>query len=382
MSITRRKFLENVGAGSMAALALPSGKNLSMAPDSGQPSSAAVEPSPDHPLRLNLNESAFGPSSKVAEILKDTSAITQYPDVAWETLRNEIATFHGVRREQVVLGCGSSEVLRAVAAVLLGPGKKLVMASPTYELIADEAQNSGAQIERVPLNHEYQHDLNAMLAQTAGSAGVVYICNPNNPTGSLTFRKNLEQFLAQVPETFTVVIDEAYHHYVDETPIYESFIDHPDKNPRLIVTRTFSHVYALAGARVGYAVTSPDLAQKISARCLRFNLNAPGAQAATAALRDAAYVRDCSERNRNIRQEFLNQVNARMLRAIDPHANFVFLNANRPATEVIDSFIDENILIGPAFQQMGNYIRVSLGTPAEMAEFWRAWDQMSPKMDM
>jgi histidinol-phosphate aminotransferase len=381
MSITRRKFLTDVSAGS-AAFAIPSARGFSIAPDSGQPSSAAAVPSPDHPLRLGLNESAFGPSPKVAEILKDMSGINDYPDVAWESLRDEIAGFHRVSREQVVLGCGSSEILRAVTAVLLDHGKKLIMASPTYELMAEEAQNSGAQIERVPLNHEYGHDLNAMLARTADSAGVVYICNPNNPTGSLTFRKNLEDFLLELPPTFTVVIDEAYHHYVDETPIYSSFIDHPVDNPRLIVTRTFSHIYALAGARVGYAITSPDLARKISSRCLRFNLNAPGAQAAIAALRDVAYVHDCSERNRNIRQEFLNQVNARMLRCIDPHANFVFLNANRPATEVIDFFIDENILIGPAFPSMGNYIRVSLGTPAEMVEFWRAWSYLSPKMDM
>ena len=171
-----------------------------------------------------------------------------------------------------------------------------------------------------------------------------------------------------------------------EVPIHRLYlrnlIDHPVDNPRLIVTRTFSHIYGLAGARVGYAISSPDLAARIGSKCPQFSLNAPGANAAIAALRDAAYIRDCSERNRNIRQEFLNQVNARMLRAIDPHANFVFLNANRPATDVIDSLIDENILIGPPFAAMESYVRISLGAPAEMVEFWRAWDRMSPKMDM
>jgi histidinol-phosphate aminotransferase len=180
-----------------------------------------------------------------------------------------------------------------------------------------------------------------------------------------------------------VLIDEAYHHYVAPTASYASFIDRPVNNDRVIVTRTFSKVYGLAGIRVGYAVASPETARTLLARCLPAGINVVAALAAVSALDDTAYVRTCVKRNADSRQEFFNQANARMLRAIDSHANFVMMSAQRPATEVVEHFKKNGIEIGRPFPPLDNYIRVTLGKPAEMAEFWRVWD-LAPahKMEM
>jgi len=180
-----------------------------------------------------------------------TSLANRYPDSEWDGLANRIAQVHRVVPEQVVLGCGSSEILRLAATSFLSPGKKLVMASPTWNLMADFARSSGAEVVAVPLNREFAHDLTTMLAHIDNSTRLVYVCNPHNPTGSLTRRDDLIAFIHRVPSTIYVVIDEAYHDYVGGTSRDASLIDQTVDDGRVIVTRTFSGIYGLAGLRVG-----------------------------------------------------------------------------------------------------------------------------------
>ena len=171
-----------------------------------------------------------------------------------------------------------------------------------------------------------------------------------------------------------MVIDEAYHQYAGGSGAYMSFIDRPSDNPRVIVTRTFSSAYGLAGARVGYAVTSPSAVEKMVREALPFALNRAGMFAASTALADREHIESCTNRNFNDRQEFMNQVNARMLRALDSHSNFVCLNVMRPAVEISEHYRKNNFVLPPLIPSMPNYLRISLGTPEEMREFWRVWD--------
>src|SRR5206468_11478150 len=149
-------------------------------------------------------------------------------------------------------GCGSAEILRMAADAFLGFGKKIIVARPTFELMSDCARGAAAEVVAIPLTRDYSHDLSAMLARCDSSTGLVYICNPNNPTGTLTRRRDLEAFVRQLPEKTFVLIDEAYHHYVGESSDYASFIDRPNDDGRVIVTRSFSKIHGLAGMRVGY----------------------------------------------------------------------------------------------------------------------------------
>jgi histidinol-phosphate aminotransferase len=330
------------------------------------------------PVHLDRNENAYGASEKaIAAIRESASQANRYPEPTG-ALQEALASQHVVDAEQIVVGCGSSEVLRMVANAFLSQGKKLILASPTFELIRRYAQARKATVVEVPLRKDYSHDLNAILEVARKGSGLVYICNPNNPTGTLTGRKEIESFLDNLPPTFHAVMDEAYHHYAGGSGAYTSFIGRPADNPRVIVVRTFSKAYGLAGVRVGYAVALAETAKKVGADGLPFGLNRTGVMAAAAALGDPQYIAECARKNADDRQEFFNQVNARMLRALDSHTNFVCLNIMRPAAEILEHYRKNNFLLAPPIPRMPTYLRISLGKPDEMREFWRVWDLLGP----
>jgi histidinol-phosphate aminotransferase len=374
MSISRRSLLLRLGATAVAGAAVQPLGDLSFA-QVPEPSEGVSRP--PHRIFLDRNENAYGPSENVLTVLREASSSSnRYPRTEYEVLLAKIAALHAVTPEQIVLGCGSSEILRLAATALLAPGKRLVQAVPTCPLLGRFARSAAMEVIDVPINKRHQHDLDAMLARAGHSAALVYICNPNNPTASLTPRKDIENFIRKLPAKATVLIDEAYHHFVIPNSEYASFLDHPVDDPRIIVCRTFSKIYGLAGLRVGYAVTSTNLARRLSAQRLPFGISVIAAKAAAAALEDSEYIRLSAKRNADDRQEFMNRVNIGMLRAIDSHTNFVMMDAMRPPDQVIEHLEKNNIVIGPPIPLMDKYVRVSLGTPGDMQEFWRVWDQM------
>lgn len=378
MAISRRHLLRRIGAAAAAATAVPSFAEASLGAALAGDASSATGGVAGGLIRLNRNENARGPSATVIATMLDAAqtAAHRYPDIEVEALRNRIAQFHGLPPDRVVLGCGSGEILRIAADTFVGSRRSLIVAQPTFELIAAYAKRAGADIVAVPLSKDFSHDLPAMLARSNAATGLVYICNPNNPTGSLTRRRDLEAFIRELPETTCVLIDEAYHHYVGESPDYASFIDRPVDDNRVIVARSFSKIYGMAGLRAGYAVATPETARRLASCRLHENINIVAARAAVAALDDQEYVRTSVTRNVDDRQEFVNQAHARMLKPIDSQTNFVMMNVERPALEVIERFRQYGILLPPPVPSFEKYIRVSLGTPAEMREFWEVWDLM------
>jgi histidinol-phosphate aminotransferase len=373
MPTTRRTFFRNVAVGAAVSATPPSLADLAFS--ELVPASRASEPG--GPIILSRNENAYGPSQKVIASMQDALHFAnRYPDPAVNALHQRIAESHSIKPEQLVLGCGSGEILSITASSFLGPGKTLITAVPTFESIGRCAKALGAQVVEIPLDKNFSHDLPAMLARSDASTALVYICNPNNPTASLTPRQDLEGFIRKLPPSTTVLIDEAYHHFVSATPDYTSFIDKPMNDDRVIVARTFSKVFGLAGIRVGYAVGAPEKIQSLSARRLPEGLNAVGARAALVAYDDLEYVRMSEKRNAADREEFFNQAKSRKIQGIASYANFAMLKTNRPAVEVIDHFKKNNIQIARLFPSMNTYVRVSFGTPPEMKEFWRVWDLM------
>jgi histidinol-phosphate aminotransferase len=382
MNLNRRNLLKQFGAG-IAASSLLAPRRTS-ADSSEFALDAKAPPQHQDPIRLDRNENAYGASPKAIAAIQETATGTsRYQDSS--VLLKSLADHHSqttsganhvIKPEQIVLGCGSSDVLRMAASAFLAPGAALIMATPTCDLIAQFGRSRGATITEIPLRHDHAHDLDAMLKNSNKSAasGLIYVCNPNSPTATLTTRQELEGFLAKVSPEFQVVIDEAYHHYAGSSGAYRSFIDRPSDNPRVIVTRTFSTAYGLAGARVGYAVASTSNAERMIREELPFALSRAGMFAASAALADRQHIEICTDRNSNDRQEFMNQVNARMLRTLDSHGNFVCLNVMRPAAEISEHYRKNNFVLAPLIPSMPTYLRISLGTPQEMLQFWRVWD--------
>ena len=374
MHVSRRSFFRRIGAGAVATAAIPALDSFALA--RGLAFTRARQPG--GPILLDRNENAYGPSVKVIAAIRDAAGSSNRYPRSTEEMEERLAHLHGVQRDQVVLTCGSGEVLRMAAEAFLGPGKKLIEPVPTFEALGKHAKNAGAEVVEVPLTKTYAHDLPAMLRNADAATGLVYICNPNNPTGSLTPREEIEDFLRRVPAGTHALIDEAYHHYVGASSSYASFLDRPVSDPRVIVARTFSKIYGLAGLRVGYAVAAPEVARKLAEERLPVGVNILGMQAAGVALDDTEHVRETAERNRNDRQEFMNQANDRMLQAIDSHANFVLLESGRRVDEVLEFFKKNGIILGRRIPSIEKYVRVSLGTPDEMAEFWRVWDMFLP----
>jgi histidinol-phosphate aminotransferase len=396
VSISRRNFFRNLGAGALVGAAAPALRGLPLPPGleespwgNSTPAGAAVAV---EPVLLYRNENPYGPSEKVLAVLRESASVgNRYPRTEYDTLLDKLATLHKVKREQIVLGCGSGEILCMAAMAFLKPGKRLVEAAPTFPALGKLAQTAGVEVADVPLNKRYEHDLPAMLDRVTGTstssksspgAGLVYIVNPNNPTGTLTPRKDIEAFIAKLPGDVTVLIDEAYHHFVTPGADYESFLDRPIADARVIVARTFSKIYGLAGMRIGYAVATPENAKRLATGFPGWSVSVVSARAASAALDDLDYARLGVKRNTDDRQEFMNQANARMLRCIDSQTNFVMMNPQRPPDEVIDHLKKRNILIGPKYPALDKYIRISLGKPEEMKIFWQAWDELPPTAKM
>jgi len=372
MPVSRRELIRRLGASAVAGAAMQSLGGISLgAPPLREADASLV------PVLLNRNENACGPSEKVLAVLREAATFSKrYPRTEYDSLVLKIAAAHAVKLEQVVLGPGLSAILRSAVTVFLGTGKKLVQASPTFPVLGEFAQRVGADVVDVHINKRYQHDLDAMLVRAGDSASLIYICNPNDPTGTLTPRKDIEAFIRKLSAKTMVLIDEAYHHFVNPNGEYTSFLDQPLNDPRVMVARTFSKVYGLAGMRVGYLIAAPDAARRFDAERLQADVTVVSARAAAAALDDSEYVRLAIKRNADDRQEFLNRVNGYMLRALDSHTNFVMLNPMRPPEQVIEHLKTHNVLIGPLIPAMPKYVRVSLGAPAEMEKFWAAWDLM------
>jgi histidinol-phosphate aminotransferase len=336
------------------------------------------------PVRLDRNENAYGPSRNVLDAIQSSIGnVNRYPLLENSSVKEKIANANSVKPEQILLGCGSTDILRMAAFAFLGRGKQLIQASPTYQALENYARAVSSEVFSVALTPRFAHDLDGMQARVTPSTTLVYICNPNNPTASLTPRKDLDTFIGRLPASTFVVIDEAYHDYAGQSGMYASFIDHPLEDERVIVTRTFSHAYGLAGLRLGYAVASPASIQKMQQFASRDNVNTVVLQAASAALDDLDGLNQCVRRNVDERQEFFNQAMARALKPIDSHANFVMMNTFHPAEEVIRHFQKNNVLIGPSFPAMSTYIRISLGRREQMRRFWEACDTLPyPKHTM
>jgi len=388
MSLSRRNLLRNLGAGAIFGAAAPALRGFPLAPgmeealwgNSASAAGLAGVATAAEPVLLYRNENPYGPSGKVVAAMRESAAGgNRYPRTEYDTLVDKLAALHKVKREQIVLGCGSGEILCMAAMAFLKPGKGLVEAAPTFPALGKLAQTANIEVVDVPLNKRYEHDLPTMLERVVpSSTGLVYIVNPNNPTGTITPHKDIETFIAKLPGGVTVLIDEAYHHFAAPGGDYESFLDRPVVDPRVIVARTFSKIFGLAGMRIGYAVATPENAKRLVAGFPGWSVSVVSARAASAALDDVDHVRLGLKRNSDDRQEFMTQAAARKLFVIPSQTNFVMLDPQRPPDEVIAHLKKNSILIGPKYPALEKYIRVSLGKPEEMKIFWEVWDQMPP----
>jgi histidinol-phosphate aminotransferase len=308
---------------------------------------------------------------------RSQAVAARYQDAKEVELGETLARLHGVKPEQVVLGCGSGEILKMADAAFLGPEASVVAAEPTFEAVFDYAQVTRARAVKGPLTADHRHDLDRMAAACDALTGLVYVCNPNNPTGTIVTGEALAAFCTRVPKGTAIVLDEAYHHFVED-PAYRSGFDLLARHENLVVVRTFSKIYGLAGMRLGYAVASPDRAKALRAQMVWSNANAAVLEAALAMLDEPAHVERTRLLMNGTKRWLVEELRRDGRRTMPSEANFVMIEVGRDVGPLGDVFLARGLKVGRRFAALPTWLRISIGTDEEMRAFLAALREIVP----
>ena len=323
---------------------------------------------PDQLIKLASNESPVGPFPEVIEaVVAAASGVNRYPDNDWHDLAKAMSASLGVAPDQLMFGGGSSELLRVIALSLGGAGTSAVYAWPSFIIYRMATALAGAEGIEVPLT-QHTHDLKAMLAAIRPETTVAYVCNPNNPTGTHAAADAVLRFIEQVPDRVLLVIDEAYHEYVTAAD-YRTAIPDALLRPNVVVTRTFSKVYGLAGLRVGYAVGQSQTLLDLRRAQAPFTVNALAQVAAITALKFPEQVQQRARLNAEERTRLEKELAARAIDHVGSQANFIYIRSN-----AYEALLARGVIVRPMGEE---WIRVTIGTPEENDRFLAVLDGLS-----
>lgn len=323
---------------------------------------------PGSVILLNSNENPYGPSASARKAMTDALVNSnRYPDELIPKLKKHIADFWQVGSENILLGAGSSEIL-GLTSMLVGSSKgNVITAEPSYRVWNKQAESFGLQFVRVPLNNEKKLDLDKMMSAVDSSTRMMYVCNPNNPVGTYVDDQTLRNFVSGCSKKCMVLVDEAYTEFA-ELP---SLKDMAVTNPNIIVAKTFSKIYGLAGARVGYAIAHADTIKSLSSfqPWADVSVSVASAAAASAALNDQFFVKDCRMKTVQAREMCYTTFKELKLDYIPSHASFVLFNVDKIKGDFSAQMQAQNIFVQYRNLFGGKWSRVSMGTLEEMKQF-------------
>jgi len=312
-------------------------------------------------IKLASNENPFGCSKNVEKVLKDfLSDIALYPDGNATVLREKLAAKHGLKPEQFIFGAGSNEIITFIAQVFLNPGDESIYADPSFTWYDTAVKMSGANPVTIPLK-DYAHDLDAMKNAVSDRTKIIWICNPNNPTGTIVTTQQLDNFLESVPGNIVIVLDEAYYEYA-RGDVYPETVPLLEKYPNLIILRTFSKAYGLASLRVGYGMASGEIVSYLNRIRPPFNINTLAQMAAAAALDDQDFVQNTVTETRKGLNFLYNAFDEMNLHYVKSYTNFIWVETCLPSKELFDKLLRKGVIIRPF---MGNWVRITVGTHEE-----------------
>jgi histidinol-phosphate aminotransferase len=318
--------------------------------------------------RLSSNENPYGPSAKVRDaIFKSFDDGCRYPYSYQEDLLEMLAQKEGVTKEHIVITGGSTEALKVAGITFTAEGGEIIASKPTFLAMMDYAQMWGAEVNWVDVDENLQHDLDRMLDNISPKTKMVFICNPNNPTSTLLPAKDFENFCREVSDKTIVFSDEAYFEFIEE-PHYPSMVKLVKEDKDVIVSRTFSKVYGLAGLRLGYVVAKPSLAKKIRDNVVAFT-NVLAIEAAKEALQDKEFYEFSLKKNSEARTMIYRTLDDLNLRYLDSHTNFVFFHSGMPIEKLHGEMKSKGVLVGREFPPFNDWCRISTGTFEEMERF-------------
>ncbi|NND33070.1 MAG: histidinol-phosphate aminotransferase family protein [Saprospiraceae bacterium] len=367
--INRRNWLRMAGIAGSAALVNPLAAQVELNGPSGFLSYAGEK------ARLSSNENPFGPSEKVRQaIIAGFEEGCRYPFGKVRELMEALAAKEGVTSDQIVVTGGSTEGLKATGLTYGVHGGEIISPDPTYLSLLSYAEQFGAYINRVPLNDELEHDLDEMEKRVSHQTKLVFVCNPNNPTGTILPADNVRDFCLSLSERTMVFSDEAYGDFITERA-YPSMVELVKQGANVIVSRTFSKVYGLAGLRIGYLIARPDIAARIRPNVMA-NTNMLAIYAALAALQDADFYKFSLKKNAEGKAYIYNVLDELGLKYVPSHTNFVFFHTGKPIRELIDKMSAKDVNIGRPFPPLTDWCRISTGRMEDLEKFAFALKQV------
>lgn len=360
----RRNWLKTLtSAGAGALLLSPTEILAAMPPDSAPVTNGMV--------RLSSNENPYSPSPSMKKAIAAIDPdLCRYPNSHFGTLEKIIADREGLDPSQVVVTSGSREGLKAVGQMYSMNGGEIVTCLPTYKALLSYAEFLGSKIRAVPLSEDLGYNLPGIAREVNDRTQMIFICNPNNPTGTLLDAKKLESFCREWAPKVPVFVDEVYYDYIEEEG-YPSVKHLVTEGLDVIIARTFSKVYGLAGVRIGYMIANTTLATKIR-NMLQSGTNIMGIKLAMTAMEDQEFYNFSLSKNREAKQKIYGALKDLNLKYIPSHTNFVFFKTGRNITEVQRAFRNEGVLVGRPFPPYLDWCRISTGTTEEVASFVEA----------
>lgn len=369
MKIDRRQWLSRAGLASaatlLAGLTPLEAKSTS---ESWFPGRPIID---GEPIRLSANENPYGPSQKVRRSVQEAFDVAcRYPSASRDGLLAKIAKKEGLTPDHIVITGGSTEGLKVTGLTFGMDGGEVITAAPTFKALYKYAEQFGAHIHEVPVKEDMQHDLEAMEQRITNRTSLVFVCNPNNPTGTLLPAQAYTDFCKRTAERAVVFADEAYFDFITE-PNYPSMTELVKDGHNVIVSKTFSKVYGLAGLRIGYLVARPDIAQRLIRNRVAYT-NVLALHAASTALDEQAFYDHSLGKNEEGKAMIYQQLDAMGLPYVKSHTNFVFFKTGRPIAEVQKAMLAEGVQVGRPFPPFLDWCRISTGTIEEMKMFNKA----------
>jgi histidinol-phosphate aminotransferase len=316
-------------------------------------------------IKLASNENPLGPSPKAIEAAQRALLEShRYPDGGTLRLREKLARIHNVSLDEIFIGLGSSEIIDLAARLTLGSGKTGLTSEGSYAPFSIAIRASGAALVRVPMR-DFAFDLPAIAAAVTAETRIIYLANPNNPTGTTFGAAEFGDFLDRVPPDVLVVLDEAYTHFADRIDMPRS-VEHFHRRENLLIMRTFSKVYGLAGLRIGYGIARAGVVAAMNKLRTPFNVAGVSQAAALAALDDAEHVRRSIEANAAQRSRLSTELVKLGLRVVPSQSSFIFIDIGARATSLYNELLQEGVIVRPlGWMGFPNAIRISVGTPEE-----------------
>lgn len=358
-----KKLIESIGEGVKEIRPYQAGKNIE---------EVREEYELEKIVKLASNENPLGPAIQVIDAIQsEAKNISLYPDSESRELKSALAEKYQLEQEQIFLGNGSDEILDLLMTLILNPGDEVIQADPSFIKYELSVKSRGGSSVKVPLDKDYKHDLKAMEAAITDQTKAILICNPNNPTGTMLKKEEIEAFLENISEEILLIVDQAYYEYITAEDAFDG-VELLSKYSNLMLIRTFSKVYGLAGMRIGYALANPELLQYLNRVRGPFNINSLAQKAAVTALKAESHVEICQNLNKKEKDFLYQKFEDLDLEYIKTEANFVMVNTEMPAEEVFQKLQQEGVIIRSGEQfGMESWIRVSVGTRADNEYFIR-----------